>query len=257
MQQYLALKQALGRVYDNETRTLLHWDGFLYRHQGRSRVIQSDSFNVWAAQLSHLNPSVLRHRLRIVRNFLRFHSRQYKVGFLPDLATFPRTVSPRLPRLVSEEEMARVLAAAARLEPPPSNPLRAQTVRIALLLLFCCGLRRGEMRRLKLSDFDPEQNLLRIESTKFHKSRWVPLSPSVAIELRGYLELRRRHREADQQDGLLFWTGRRSRSPKGYTATSLVDNWQQLCLSVGVLDERGRPPRLHDLRHGFIIRALA
>jgi integrase len=158
--------------------------------------------------------------------------------------------------LVSEEEMARILAAAAKLEPPPTNPLRAQTVRIALLLLFCCGLRRGELTRLKLSDFDLERNLLHIDSTKFHKSR-LPLSSSVAAELREYLELRRRRREANQKGCFLFWTGRRWEAKKGYTATSLVDNWQQLCLIVGVLDERGRPPRLHDLRHSFMIRALA
>jgi len=257
MQQYLATKQALGRAYETESRILLHWDGFLYRHQGHSRTISSDSFNAWAAQFTHLNPSVLRHRLRIVRNFLRFHSRDHEVGFLPDLATFPRAVPPRLPRLVSEEEMARIVAAAAKLEPPRTNPLRAQTVRISLLLLFCCGLRRGELTRLRLSNFDPERNLLHIESSKFHKSRLVPLRSSVAAELRDYLELRRRRCEASQPDCFLFWTGRRWEAKKGYTATSLVDNWQQLCLTVGVLDERGRPPRLHDLRHGFMIRALA
>jgi integrase/recombinase XerD len=257
IQQYLATKQALGRAYESETRILLHWDGFLYRRQGHSQAIDSDSFNAWAAELDHLNPSVLRHRLRTVRNFLQCYLREHAIGFLPDLATFPRTVAPRLPRLVSEEEMARILAAAAKLEPPPTNPLRAQTVRIALLLLFCCGLRRGELTRLKLSDFDPEQDLLRIEATKFHKSRLVPLSPSVAAELRQYVELRRRRREASQKDCFLFWTGRRWEERKGYTATSLVDNWQQLCLSAGVLDERGRPPRLHDLRHAFMINALA
>jgi integrase len=253
----LATKKALGRAFETETRVLLHWDGFLHRHQARSRIISPDSFNAWAAELTQLNPSVLRHRLRIVRNFLRFHGREHDIGFLPDLATFPRAIPPRSPRLVSETEMAQILAAAAKLEPPPTNPLRAQTVRIALLLLFCCGLRRGELTRLQLSDFDPEQNLLLIESTKFHKSRLVPLPTSVAAELRAYLELRRRRREASRPDCFLFWTGRRWKTKRGYTATSLVDNWQQLCLSAGVLDERGRPPRLHDLRHGFMIRALA
>ena len=96
IKQYLATKRALGRAYDNETRVLLHWDGFLYRHQGRSRTISSESFNAWAAQLTHLNPSVLRNRLKIVRNFLCFHSRQHKICFLPELESFPRAVPPRL-----------------------------------------------------------------------------------------------------------------------------------------------------------------
>jgi integrase/recombinase XerD len=30
-----------------------------------------------------------------------------------------------------------------------------------------------------------------------------------------------------------------------------------LCMASGVLDERGRPPRLHDLRHSFAVAALS
>ena len=43
-------------------------------------------------------------------------------------------------------------------------------------LLFCCGLRRGELLRLKVAHIDQTQNLLRVEGAKFHKSRLVPLS---------------------------------------------------------------------------------
>ena len=72
-----------------------------------------------------------------------------------------------------------------------SSPLRAQTARVAFMLLFCCGLRRGELLRLKLRDFDPAERLLRIEGTKFHKSRLVPLTGSVFAEVNGYLKQRR------------------------------------------------------------------
>jgi integrase/recombinase XerD len=36
----------------------------------------------------------------------------------------------------------------------------------------------------------------------------------------------------------------------------LAGNWQLLCLTTGVLDGRGRPPRLHDLRHSFAVESL-
>jgi len=39
-------------------------------------------------------------------------------------------------------------------------------------------------------------------------------------------------------------------------AHGLAENWQLLCLATGVVDERGRPPRLHDLRHSFAVTAL-
>jgi hypothetical protein len=39
-------------------------------------------------------------------------------------------------------------------------------MRVALLLLYCCGLRRGELLKLRLADIDTEQQLLRIQQTK-------------------------------------------------------------------------------------------
>ena len=74
----------------------------------------------------------------------------------------------------------RLLAATRQLPRTPSHPLRAETIRIGLLLLFCCGLRRGELLRLRLGDFEDGETVLRIRLTKFYKSRLVPLSPSVS-----------------------------------------------------------------------------
>jgi integrase len=126
---------------------------------------------------------------------------------------------------------------------------------MALILLFCCGLRRGELLRLRLAHFDSEQNLLRIEATKFNKSRMVPLPKSVARELHDYLEARHQNKLPVGKESFLFWRPRRTESST-YTGDALSNAWRQLCLSVDVLDERGRPPRLHDVRHSFMTEAL-
>jgi integrase len=191
-----------------------------------------------------------------VRNFLLFHSRNHTVEFIPDMATFPRPSPPSCPRLVSEAEMARVLATAAHLPASSRNPLRAETARLAFILLFCCGLRRGELLRLKVAHIDHAQNLLRIEGAKFHKSRMVPLSDSVSQVLRDYLDLRRHGKLPSDAESFLIWSRGRPEPQAVYTATTLNAIWQHLCLSVGVVDARGRPPRLHDLRHSFAVNAL-
>jgi integrase len=255
MQRYIATKQALGRQFTNEARVLLEWDSFLYEHQGRSKAVNRGSFDEWSHGLRRLSSSVQRRHSRIVRNFLLFHARQSRVGFIPDLTSLPHPSPPRPPRLVSPSEMACVLAAATRLKSSPNNPLRAQTVRIALILLFCCGLRRGELLRLRLGDFDREQKLLRIDVTKFNKSRMVPLAKSVVRELLDYLETRRQCKLPVGNESFLFWTPRRAASST-YTGDGLSNAWRQLCVSVNILDERSRPPRLHDIRHSFIIEAL-
>ena len=205
---------------------------------------------------SQLHPTVRRNRLRIVRNFLLFHARQHPRTFIPDLATFPPPSPHRPPRLVSPLEMARVLSAADQLPISHQNPLRPQTVRLALLLLFCCGLRRGELLRLRWRHCDLRENVLRVGATKFHKSRLVPLSPSVAHALDQYRELRCHRRWAVQADDYLIWSRNPLAAETVYSATALAQNWRFLCLTTGLLDERGRPPRLHDLRHSCAVARL-
>jgi integrase len=201
-------------------------------------------------------PTVQRKRLCIVRNFLLYDARAHPGRFVPDLESFPKTLPPKPPRWVSPSEMARVLATAARLRRSHHNPLRAQTVRLGLLLLFCCGLRAGELLRLQRRHYDASEQLLRIDGSKFHKSRLVPLAPSVAREITHYLEQCRRHGLTLQPDSPLVWSGACLEPKASYTSTGLTTTWKHLCLSAGVLDRRGRPPRLHDLRHSFAVAAL-
>ncbi|WP_408733516.1 tyrosine-type recombinase/integrase [Pseudomonas sp. LS1212] len=69
-----------------------------------------------------------------------------------------------------------MLAAAEQLSPVPTSPLRPAVLRLAVVLLYTAGLRRGELLRLTLADADSAQGVLHIRESKFHKSRFVPLS---------------------------------------------------------------------------------
>ena len=194
--------------------------------------------------------------MRIVRNFLLFHALRNPRTPIPDLLTFPKPIPHQSPRLLSPAEMARVLAAANLLPPSHQNPLRSATIRLALILLYCCGLRRGELLRLRIRHFDPHKNVLHVENTKFHKSRLVPLPESIAEEVHRDLALRRRQRLPSEPEAFSLWSHNRLAGQRTYSGPALADNWQLLCLTTGVLDGRGRPPRLHNLRHNAASRIM-
>jgi site-specific recombinase XerD len=257
LERYLAIKHAVGVNYENERAILFKWDAWFHQSQNKSITVTRESFQHWVETLTGLTPTNRRNRMRGVRNFLLFHARDNPVEFIPDVATFPKATSTKPPRLVSESEMARVLAVARQLTPGIGNPVRAQTIRIALVLSFCCGLRRGELLRLRVSHLDTKQQLLRIEKTKFHKSRLVPLPESVAKELQDYMEQRRRFRLPLESNSFLIGSGLHSDSQSAYTPCRLNQVWRQLCAAAGVSDKNGRPPRLHDLRHSFAVNALS
>ncbi len=254
LQRFLDLKRSLGRRYAGEAATLSQWDAFLQRRYPQARKVRAEMFYDWTEELTHLSPVVRRNRQRVVRNFLLYHARDHASTFIPDILTFPKSTPAQPPRLVSETEMARLIQCAHQLPPSRTNPLRAETIALGLMLLFCCGLRRGELLRLKLGDIDRNQSLIHIVLTKFNKSRLVPLAPSVASELGHYLQRRDQFKLPMIPDSFLLWSGRRF--PEVYAAQSLLAAWHQLCVSVKVLDTRGHPPRLHDLRHSFAVNAL-
>lgn len=254
LRRFLDLKRTLGRRYQGEGATLSHWDDFLHRHYPGARKVCAEMFFGWTQELSHLSPTVRRGQQRVVRNWLLFHARDHAGTFIPDLLSFPKPIPAQRPRLVSEAEMALILQAARQLPPSRTNPLRAETMALGLLLLYSCGLRRGELLRLKLSNIDRNQCLLSIVETKFHKSRLVPLDPTVMGYLEHYLQQRGRRKLPMTPDSFLLWSGRHS--PQVYAANSLLSLWRRLCVTVKVLDAHGHPPRLHDLRHGFACNAL-
>jgi integrase len=156
--------------------------------------------------------------------------------------------------LISEAEMGRILTAAGQLPPSADNPIRAETFRIGLILLFCCGLRRGELLGLTLEDIQQEQTLLHIRPSKFRKSRLLPLSRSVTLEMRRYLRTRAHSGLPMAFETFLMWS--RQRSPEVYSATALGAIWGQLCVSAGVVNAQSHPPRLHDTRHSCAVLIL-
>jgi len=260
MTEYLALQQALGRNYVTPEHTLRGLDFFLVRNYPKSKSFTAAMFADWASGLHQLSPTTARIRMLSVRKFCIHRARSHSGVFIPDLRTFPKELPHQAPYLFSESEVARVLAATATLcaRCPRINPLHSKTIRLAFLLLFCCGLRRGEVLNLRLADIDTNEMVLRINETKFYKSRLVPVSPSVAEELRQYIAQRGQTNMPTEPGAPLVWNGysRRNGQVFALTATPFWIIWQRVCREAQVFDHRGRSPRIHDLRHSFAVEAL-
>ena len=258
MQDFLALHRALGRHYEREEWVLRSLDFFLVKHHPKGRIFTAAMFDGWVTEQAGVSPSVRSHWMGFLRKFCLYLGRVTPDTFIPDPRNFPKQ-HYQAPCLLSEGDVARLMEAAIQKPRPvhgPEHPLRRHTMRLAVLLLFCCGLRRGELLKLRLADIDTEQQVLRIDRTKFHKSRLVPLSPSVNGELRKYLRQRCDHKTPTDPSAPLIWSGRPNQVGSAFTTTGLRFNWYQICRYAGVLNYRGRPPRIHDLRHSFAVTVL-
>ena len=249
---YLALKQALGRKYAAERDVLAHLDRFLTVQPPARSDLTTETFALWCATLVHLKSGVRRKRMRIVRNLCLYRQRTEPGCFIPDPNLFPRPHTPLRPHFYTEQEFVQLLGVAESLTPTSTSPLRAEVYRLALVLLYTAGLRRGEVVRLTLADYEPQDRTLRILATKFHKSRLVPLSRDGAREMDLYLKARRRLPHTPDAPLLCNCHG----GPGPYTGAGLGQGLRHLFRCAGVRTLSGQLPRVHDMRHSFAHHAL-
>ncbi len=87
----------------------------------------------------------------------------------------------RLPTILSQEEVARLIDAAG-------TPFH----RTLLITLYATGLWCAELTRLKVSDVDSKRMVIRVQGGKWRKDRDVMLSPKLLEELRKHWHRLRR-----------------------------------------------------------------
>jgi integrase len=249
---YLELKQALGRRFTTERRVLHLLHKFM-AETGAANLTETE-FELWCKTQMRLSPTVRRNRMRIVRNFCLYRRRTEPNCFVPDQCLFPAPHQAIQPHIFSETEITRLLQATVHLHTVPRCPLRPQVFRLAIVLLYTTGLRRRELVRLTLRDYDQHEHALLVRKSKFHKSRYLPLSADACRELESYLAIRRERRQPMEVDSALLWNGYAHGRP--YSGDGLRRTIHKLLGSTGVRKADGRVPRVHDFRHAFAVHAL-
>ncbi|MFQ5479516.1 MAG: tyrosine-type recombinase/integrase [Candidatus Binatia bacterium] len=248
---YLALKCALGRKYAVEQKILEHLDAFL---NSCTTDLTAETFMQWCRTREHLTSGVRRTWMRVVRNLCLYRRRTDSDCFVPDPSQFPLPHQSVRPHIFTETEITRLLTAAGGLQPTAGSPLRSENFRLAIALLYTTGLRRGELLRLTVGDYDPAQRTLLVRESKFHKSRLLPLSSDPTREVDTYLQIRRARRLPTAAEAPLIWN--RYGGGKAYTGVGFGSTIQALFRAAQIHTAGGGRPRVHDFRHCFAVHAL-
>ena len=254
LKRYVDLKRSLGRRFATATWTLHSLDRFLYNESSTYPDMSAAAFQAWCHTHERVSSGVRRIRMLEVRAFCLYRRRSEPQCFVPDLSFFPTYHQRLKPYIFSESEIAKLLDAASTVARNPSSPLRPEVIRLAIVLLFTTGIRRGELLKLTLGDYDRQQSTLHIRETKFYKSRLLPINSGIADELECYLRIRKQWRLPATPDTAFIWNA--TRGGRAYSGTSLQRCLRPLLQQCGIVTLKGKLPRIHDFRHAFAVNAL-
>jgi len=147
----------------------------------------------------------------------------------------------KIPLVISVNEAKRLLAVADSLK-----------ARVMLSLGYGCGLRAGEVVRLKVKHIDSAQKIIWIEQSKGRKDRNVMLSPKMLELLREWWKVRpSRYDEAIPVQERWLFPSRKTRG-RPMTTRHLNRIFHETAEAAGIR----KSVTLHALRHSFATHLL-
>ena len=251
-EQYLQLRRELGYQLCGVARLLRSFVAFA--EQEGAVHVTIDLALRWAQQPSGVQPSTWAWRLRAVRRFAVWLSASDRHTQVPPAGLLPGCYRRKRPYIYSDAKIEEIVRAACRITSPAG--LKGRTLSTIFGLLAVTGMRVSEALALDREDVDLEEGVLRIRRTKFGKSRLVAVHESTRKTLADYASQRDRivHRPTVEA---FFLSEMGNRVKGGAARYSFAKVSREVGLRTATTNYRhGRGPRLHDLRHRFVVCTL-
>jgi integrase/recombinase XerD len=187
-------------------------------------------------------PATLQRKIACLRSFYRHLRREQILDHDPTSELRPPRSRARLPKVLSRDEVNRLL------EQPRGLSPAALRDRALLETMYACGLRASEAITLELTELDLEAGILRARG-KGSKERLVPIGSKAIATLRIYLSQGRPRLVGLGDEPRVFVNLR----GHGLSRQGLYKIVQGHAASAG-LEHRMSP---HTLRHTFATHLLA
>jgi integrase/recombinase XerD len=198
-----------------------------------------------------VRPSTWRGKYGALKLLFAYWCLRGRLRRSPVPPTVPKRPQDFIPYIYSRVELQRLLQALPQCQSYPSCLISAATFRTLLLVLYGTGMRLGEALRLRTADVDLTHDLIRIEETKFYKSRLVPIGDDVHRVLEAYVSSPNRNNHAETP---LFQSKARLRI-KPAIAQRTFKRLRKMC-GLKRPDTFSFQPRIHDLRHTFAVHRV-
>ena len=243
---YLTLRRALGYRLDRPEKLL---DQFLAHLEATHQdVVTLHNALEWAQLPANGASNWWGYRLSTIRGFATYLHALDPAHEVPAAELLPQRPQRATPYLYSDADIAALMVAASSL----STPLRRATVATLIGLLAVTGIRVGEAIALDRADIDLTTGGLLVRHGKFDKTRQLWLHPTTLDALKEYQRLR--DRAAPPAGTTAFFV---SAAGTRLLYCNVHHTFHRLVALAGLTPRSTTcRPRIHDLRHSFVVHAM-
>lgn len=244
----IAQKHALGSPYRWDSQILLQFDRFCIERFPKETNLTDEIGLSWATIRPEESQKSFYYRLAPIRELARYMNRSGIPAYV--IPTDICKDGPRyIPHIFTDQELKAFFNAADRIPFSKQNPIRHIIIPVIFRVIYCCGLRPAEARKLMVKDVNLETGALNIQESKCHKDRIVMLSPDVLDLCREY---RRKILTFSFENPYFF-----PNSHNSLYSCSWLDSMFWKCWEYSSINGfQGNRPRVYDFRHTFATKRL-
>lgn len=251
IKQFLQEKRSVGFTYETEEWKLKHFDDFCVKESVTRPHLTRELLKKWGTLREGEALSTCSARTSIIRQFALFMISLGEKAYIP--SNFYKR-EKRLVHILSDDEISAFFHEIDSYSPgiKSASFLRLSTeYKMIFRLIYCCGLRISEARKLKWSDTDLDTGTLKIMHSKGHKDRLVYMAEDLTVLIKEYKEILNEHYgcisewvfPAREQRNCLCSVTINAVFRRAWNATPYAENCD-------------KTPTVHCLRHSFVVKRM-
>lgn len=249
IQSFINVKRAVGFPYKEAERCLHHFDHMVAEKFPDAETVTREICDEWIGLNPRQPVSGLARRITPVRQLSKFMNGMGISAYVIP-GNIPGKEAKYEAHIYSAVELQAFFRAVDRCEYCPWSPTKCYIVPVFFRLLYCCGLRSSEARRLLREDVDLDTGKIMIRESKGRRKRIVFMSNDMLVlcgEYDAIIERILPAREAFLPNRYGTYYG------KSRTNDWFHKFWDSLPEAKSI---KGNSARIHDLRHTYAVNRL-
>ena len=251
IEKFIQEKRDAGFSYESEEWKLKHFDAFCTEESITEPVLTRELAYAWGALRDDEALVTCSGRVSILRQFALYLTTLGMDAYIP--SRFFKA-EKKVIHILSDEEIMALFEAIDGYVPATTGRVfhrLAAEYKVIFRLIYCCGLRVSEARKLKWDDVDLDDGSVRIMQSKGRKDRIVYLADDLVELLRSYASILK-----DVYDCESEWVFPAMDSEKCLSTVTVDKRFRISWRSTTYYDSCDRDPTVHSLRHSFVVKRL-